>query len=192
MVSESAGEELVLSRARPTPGAAEADAELAARARGGDAAAFEQLYLRHRDEVYTLCLNLCGSREEAQDLLQEAFVRAWRAVRSFRGQARFTTWLHRIAVNLCHDAGRRKRLQRDPLPTRSARSPRDTETVALVRSTLTQLRPGHRVVLALRYGQALSYQEIGEVLGWSLTRVKVTLHRAKRAFREAYLVGDEV
>jgi RNA polymerase sigma-70 factor (ECF subfamily) len=192
MVSRSAGEELVLSGARPTLGAADVDAELAARARGGDAAAFEQLYLSHRDEVYMLCVNLCGNREEAQDLLQEVFVRAYRAMRKFRGQARFSTWLHRIAINLSRDTARRRRRQLDPQPTTSARPPQDTETVTQVRATLTRLRSPHRVVLALRYGQSLSYQEIAEVLGWSLPRVKVTLHRAKRAFKDAYLGGDEV
>lgn len=168
--------------------AREADSALVACAQRGDTAAFDKLYLRHRDQVYTLCLNLCGDREQAQDLLQESFVRAYRALPKFRGRSRFTTWLHRIAVNLCRDAARRS--QRPPHRTPAAR-PANTATVDQVRTALARLRPRHRAVLVLRYMQSLSYAEIAEVLRWPLPRVKVTLHRAKRAFKAAYPDVDE-
>jgi RNA polymerase sigma-70 factor (ECF subfamily) len=138
--------------------------------------------------VYTLCLNLCGNRAEAEDLLQETFVRAYRGLPRFRGRARFTTWLHRIAVNLCRDAARRRRRSPDPLPI--APSP-SSATVDQVRAALARLRPQHRLVLILRYSQSLSYQEIGDLLSWSLSRVKVTIHRAKRAFKDIYLQLNE-
>jgi RNA polymerase sigma-70 factor (ECF subfamily) len=166
----------------------EADSALVARAQRGDENAYDELYRRHRDHVYTLCLNLCGDRDEAQDLLQETFVRGYRALRKFRGDARFTTWLHRIAVNVCHETARRSRRRPGPEPLAVEADP---ALVEQVRAALVRLRPSHRVVLALRYHQSLSYQQIAETLNWSLARVKVTIHRAKRAFKDAYLKLDE-
>ena len=166
----------------------EADSALVARAQRGDEDAYDELYVRHRDHVYTLCLNLCGDRDEAQDLLQESFVRGYRALRTFRKEARFTTWLHRIAVNVCHSAARQNQRRAEPRPVATGPSP---GLVEQVRATLVHLRPQYRVVLALRYHQSLSYQEIAELLNWSLARVKVTIHRAKRAFKDAYLQLDE-
>ena len=167
----------------------EADSALVARAQRGDEDAYDELYVRHRDHVYTLCLNLCGDRDEAQDLLQETFVRGYRALRTFRGEARFTTWVHRIAVNVCHSAGRRNQHRADLMPVATESNP---ALVEQVRAALVRLRPQHRVVLALRYHQSLSYQEIAELLNWSLSRVKVTIHRAKRAFKDAYRQAGEV
>jgi len=162
---------------------------LVARARQGDMAAFDDLYVRYRDQVYTLCLNLCGEREQAEDLLQETFVRAWRGLSGFRGRSQFSTWLHRISVNVCRDAARRRRSLQ---PEVRAGAERDDEIVDRVRSALGRLRTPHRVVLVLRYTLSLSYQEIAETLNWSLPKVKVTLHRAKAAFRDVYCQQDGV
>lgn len=160
---------------------------LVARAQGGDLAAFDELYRLHRDTVYTLCLNLCGNREQAQDLLQETFVRGWRGLQGFRGQSAFSTWLHRVAVNLCRDAERRRRTRVGEAQAMIEDQPGDgDQTAELVRATLGRLKKPYRVVLALRYTLSLSYDEIAETLGWSLPKVKVTLHRAKAAFRNAY------
>jgi RNA polymerase sigma-70 factor (ECF subfamily) len=159
------------------------EAAWVARARQGDATAFEHLYRRHRDRVYTLCLNLCGNREDAQDLLQETFVHASRGLPKFAGRAAFGTWLYRIAVNAARAAARRRPRPPDLAP--SITGP-DLATVHRVRTALARLRPAHRTVLVLRYSQGLSYNEIAGCLTWSLSRVKVTIHRAKRAFREAY------
>ena len=164
--------------------AAEDEPGLVARARVGDTTALDELYRRHRDYVYTLCLNLCGDREEAQDLLQETFVRAWRGVSKFAGRSTLSTWLYRIAVNVAHDARQRRHSGRAPAP---ANSGGDQETVDHVRAVLGRLRPAHRAVLVLRYSMSLSHQEIADCLKWSVSRAKVTLHRAKRAFRDEYL-----
>jgi RNA polymerase sigma-70 factor, ECF subfamily len=168
----------------------EDDAALIARARTGDGAAIDQLYRSYRDQVYTLCVNLCGDREEAQDLLQETFVRAFRGLPRFAGRAKLSTWLYRITVNLAHELGRRKRA----LPEAVAISctTNTVDTVAEVRTVLSQLAPDFRQVLVLRYSQDLSYQEIAECLGWSLPKVKVTIHRAKQAFKAAYRQQDEI
>lgn len=178
-------EALFLERGRSAVQPSEGDEELAERARKGDTVAFEQLYLRHRDYVYKLCLNLCGHRDQAQDLLQETFIRAYRALPRFRGGSRFTTWLHRIASNLCWDAAQRREAIAtvDPPPPAIHQG---WETVEEVRAALARLKPQQRAALALHYGQGLSYQEIAELLNWSLSKVKVTMHRAKRAFREVY------
>lgn len=167
------------------------DACLLARAQRGDKGAFEELYLKHRDHMYTLCLNLCGNPEQAQDLLQDTFVRAYRGLRGFRSKARFSTWLHRIAINLHRDALRHQR--RSPSPGQIVTSiPRHSDdNVHQVRAALRRLKSPHRIVLVLRYMQTLSYHEIADLLHWSLPRVKVTLHRAKRAFKDAYLEMDE-
>jgi RNA polymerase sigma-70 factor (ECF subfamily) len=141
--------------------------------------------------VYTLCLNLCADREQAQDLLQETFVRVYRGLRTFRGGAQFATWLYRIAVNVSRDAARKQRVRERALPP-AASEAGGGDMVHQVRAALTRLRADHRAVLALRYTRSLSYQEIADLLGWSLPKVKVTIHRAKQAFKTAYLgVGEE-
>lgn len=165
----------------------EDEVSLVARARRGDVSALDEIYRQHRDQVYTLCLNLCSDRELAQDLLQETFVRAFRGISSFAGRSQLSTWLYRIAVNLAHEVARRQRFAEK---TYQSPTQPDTETVDRVRATLGSLRENYRIVLALRYTQTLSYQEIAECLGWSLARVKVTIHRAKQEFREAYLKGE--
>ena len=182
----SATEGLRLTRGVSAKAVSEEEAALIARARRGDAGAFEELYRRHRDQVYTLCLNLCGNREDAQDLLQETFVHAYRGLRGFAGRSAFGTWLYRIAVNVCAAARRRARTA----PTPASDPGADAATIERVRDVLMRLRPAHRVVLVLRYSQGLSYNEIAECLQWSLSRVKVTIHRAKRAFKDAYLKAD--
>lgn len=160
------------------------DAALIAQAQTGDRGAFDRLYLQYRDQIFTLCLNLCGDREEAGDLLQETFLNAWRGLPRFRGRAAFSTWLYRIAINTCRAAARRKRVLSAPAPEERAV---DQELRDEVRSTLADLRPNYRIVLTLYYSQTLSYQEIADCLGWSLVKVKVTMHRAKAAFKELYL-----
>jgi RNA polymerase sigma-70 factor, ECF subfamily len=165
------------------------DAALVARAQAGEAAAFDQLYLRHADQVYNLCLNLCTNPEEARDLLQETFVSAWRGLPNFAGRAAFSTWLYRIAINACRMALRRK----PPAPEAILPAPSvDQALVECVRAALATLRPPHRIVLTLHYTQGLSYQEIAACLDWSLPRVRSTLARARTAFKAAFVVGRRI
>jgi RNA polymerase sigma-70 factor (ECF subfamily) len=188
LVGESAAEAGALSRGERRSEGTGCGSALVGRARLGNVEAFDELYRLHRDRVYTLCVDLCGDRELAEDLLQETFVRVWRGLRGFGGRSSFATWVHRIAVNVCRDAARRRGRQAEE----GGRSPNpDTETVDRVRVALARLRPPYRAALALRYTLGLSYEEIGETLGWSMPKVKVTIHRAKRAFRDAYCEGVE-
>ncbi len=164
------------------------DSALTARARQGDTAAFDQLYRTYRNQLYTFCLNVCGDREEAADLLQDAFIRAWRGLAKFGGRASFRTWLYRIALNVCRDAAQQRKRVRQVQAAAPAES---DQGIGEVRAVLAQLRPAFREVLVLRYSQSLSYREIADRLDWSLSRVKVTLYRARHAFKNAYLRANE-
>jgi RNA polymerase sigma-70 factor (ECF subfamily) len=211
LVRESAAEAGVLSRGERRAEATGHGSALVERARRGDVEAFDELYRVHRDRVYTLCSDLCGNRELAEDLLQETFVRTWRGLRRFGGRSSFATWVHRIAINVCRDAARKARRQ-GPHPPAPSPSPSttlgvnlergsvegsanvlgpDVAVVERVRATLAGLKPAFRSALVLRHTLGLSYEEIGETLGWSLAKVKVTIHRAKRAFKDAYGEGVE-
>jgi len=180
----------------------ESDAGLVAQARQGDEAAFEQLVRRHQRYVLNLAYRVLGDYAEAEDVAQEAFVRAWRGLSGFRGQARFTTWLYRIVHNLCLNRlpGLRRELLQvelleevldDPAP-----SPPDLfearERVAFLHAELDRLPEKYRLVLTLRYLQGLSYAEIAAALDVPMGTVKTHLHRARRLLREQLRQWEEL
>jgi len=172
----------------------ENDAELVARARRGDEAAFEQLVLRHQRYAFNLAYRVIGNYAEAEDVTQEAFVRAWRGLPGFRGQARFATWLYRIVYNLCLNRLPRLRqelLQAEPLEeavVNPAPAPPDVfevqERLAFLHDELNRLPAKYRLVLTLRYLQDLSYAEIAAALDVPMGTVKTHLHRARRLLTE--------
>ena len=185
----------------------EGDAELVARARQGDEAAFEQLVLRHQRYVFNLAYRVLGDYAEAEDVTQEAFVRVWRGLSGFRGQARFTTWLYRIVHNLCPNrlpGLRRELLQTEPLEEVLANpdpSPADLfdvrERLAFLHAQLDRLPEKYRLVLTLRYLQHLSYAEVAAALDVPMGTVKTHIHRARQLLRERlrqweeHTIGDE-
>jgi RNA polymerase sigma-70 factor (ECF subfamily) len=185
----------------------ESDAELVVRARQGDEAAFEQLVLRHQRYVFNLAYRVLGDYTEAEDMTQEAFVRVWRGLSGFRGQARFTTWLYRIVHNLCLNrlpGLQRELLQTEPLEEVLADpglSPADLfavrEQMAFLHAQMDRLPEKYRLVLTLRYLQHLSYDEIAAALEMPMGTVKTHIHRARRLLRERlsqwekHATGDE-
>ncbi|MCP4537556.1 MAG: sigma-70 family RNA polymerase sigma factor [Chloroflexi bacterium] len=170
------------------------DAELVAKARQGDEAAFEQLVRKHQRYVFNVAYRVLGDYAEAEDMTQEAFVRAWRGLPGFRGQAQFTTWLYRIVHNLC--LNRLPKLQRELLQTEpleevlasSAPSLPDhfeaQEQVTLLHTELARLPEKYRLVLTLRYLQHLSYNEIAATLDVPMGTVKTHIYRARKLLME--------
>lgn len=159
------------------------------------AAAFDQLYGQYAGYVYNTCLGILGHPEDARDALQETFVQVYRALPSFRGNSDVATWIYRIAVNKCHDALRKRKRQvavedLDALPV-AEEAPRDWQMEAQVRAAILRVKPDFRVVLVLHYFQGLAPEEIGRVLHLSANAARVRLHRAREAFRQAYLDGGD-
>ncbi|MGI9602825.1 MAG: RNA polymerase sigma factor [Acidimicrobiales bacterium] len=170
--------------------------ELVGPARKGDRAAFDEIVRRTYDDTYTLAYRLTGDPDDAGDVAQEAYIRAYRHLRRFRGEARFTTWLYRITANCAAThMGRRKRHQHDELtdesPIADAHPDNDPElradAAALradVQAALRRLPERLRAVVVLRDVYDLSHRAIADELGISETAAKVRLHRARHKLRE--------
>jgi RNA polymerase sigma-70 factor, ECF subfamily len=162
------------------------------RAQDGDMAAFEQLYRDHVGRVFAVCMRLCGDASLAEELAQEAFVRAWQKLGSFRGESAFSSWLYTLAVNtaLTERRSRRRRTSRvvttDDLSAfdKPGRPPGPEHGFDLERA-LAQLPPGARAVLVLHDVEGYKHQEIAEMTGIAEGTSKAQLHRARRLLREA-------
>jgi RNA polymerase sigma-70 factor (ECF subfamily) len=172
------------------------DRECAERARAGDHDAFAELMRRHQDPVYRFVLRMVGTRDEALEIVQEAFVRAWQALSQWQPEAQFRTWLFRIASNAALDTLRRRRVVAfvplDEALEAAAGEP-DPEKrlelkqrVAALESSLAKLSADHREILLLREVENMSYEEIGAVLGLSEGTVKSRLARARAALLETH------
>ncbi|MEA2011388.1 MAG: sigma-70 family RNA polymerase sigma factor [Actinomycetota bacterium] len=170
------------------------ESELVERATKGDQAAFTELVRAHQHEVYTLAVRMVSDRELAYDVAQEAFVRAWRAIERFRGDAKFSTWMHRITVNTAFThRDRRKRTQTDSLddiyrePESASLTPeRGGESAAMrgpLEDALNDLPESLRAVVILKDVYEWSHTEIAEHLDISVTAAKVRLHRARKSLR---------
>jgi RNA polymerase sigma-70 factor (ECF subfamily) len=169
------------------------DSGLVAQAAIGDRAAFEELYRRHRDRVYGLLWRLAGGDAAlAEDLLQEAFVRVWQKLDSFRGESRFGTWLHRLAANvaLTDRRIRLKRVQRetvlDEAAERTATGERDVragQQMDLERA-IAALPERARTVLVLYDIEGYSHAEIAALTDMAVGCSKAQLHRARKLIRE--------
>ncbi len=192
----------------PGRAAPDADARLLDRCRRGDAHAFEALFRKYQTYVYNVSLGMLGNGDDAADVTQEAFLRLHRNLDSFRGDASFSTWLYRVAVNLCiteiRKRGRTKWEYLDdvahgddavlldiPGPDPAELLELDEER-QIVHRVLNTLPPDYRAIMVLRHFQQLAYEEIAEVLSLSLPQVKTRLFRARKMFKDrftAYL-GD--
>jgi RNA polymerase sigma-70 factor, ECF subfamily len=175
-----------------TAGVEPDDAELVARARDGDVAAFEELVRRHRDVAYRVALRICRRPAAAEDVAQDALVRAWRALSEFRGDARFSTWLYRIVTNLAlNEVTRRREVGSEP-PEQAAPAVDDPaarteegDRLGTVLDALDALTPDQRACLVLREVEQLSYEEIAEVLDVTVPAVKGRLFRARQELASA-------
>ena len=173
------------------------DQELVERAKKGDQSAFEQLVLDNQNKVFSLALRLVGDREEAADLAQEAFVKAWQGLPAFRGGSFFSTWLYRLTTNVCIDYLRKKKRREAVEPSVSLDDPdsgwaepflwEQSERGRALAQGLDRLPDWQREILVLRELSGLSYQEIGEKLDLDLGTVKSRIARARMNLRKILL-----
>ena len=165
-----------------------------ARARRGDADAFEQLVAAYRNQVFRLALRMCGNEADADEVAQEAFLSAWKGLPNFRGESRFSTWLYQLTTHAAINLMRREKRQAavedideitaaDDGPSPQQQVER-TETQREIRSALMQLPEEYRQVLLLRFMQELSYEEIGRALKLPVGTVKSRLNRAKAQLKD--------
>ena len=158
----------------------------------GDRHAFERLYRENVNRVYAICVKMCGDRAQAEELTQDAFVRAWERLPQFRGESAFSTWLHRLTVNVVLEARRSDRRRRarvddeesmDDAPPIAPPSS-DAERMDLT-AAIAALPPGARAVFALHDVQGYKHEEIAAMLKITAGGSKAQLHRARRLLREA-------
>jgi RNA polymerase sigma-70 factor (ECF subfamily) len=173
------------------------DEELIDRFLTGDADAFSRLVERHRQRVFNLCLRLLGDADDAADASQDAFLSVLTKLEQFRGDAAFTTWLHRIAVNACYDVTRRRRRQPmlrlagdpDLAPDETGpASPDPADELAGTRDVVSALREipdEFRVAVVLADLQDLAYEEIARILDAPIGTVKSRVHRGRVALARA-------
>ena len=166
---------------------------------GGQSGAFVLIVERHRRSVYLLCYRFVGNHEDASDLSQDVFLRAYRGLRSFRGHSSLGTWLYRIGVNVCLNRVAAKKLQSESIDDRQFVDERaesaserllKNERGARVRAAIAQLPRKQRATLVLRMYHEMSHQEIADVLGSSVGAVKANFFHALGNLKK--LLGDEV
>lgn len=174
------------------------DRQLVARAQGGDPEAFSQLVERHQTMVYRLALGKTGSPQDAEEVTQTAFLKAWQGLRTFQGKAAFSTWLYRLTANAAVDLLRWRRepaLSLDdpdlpPIPDQ-APSPEELSMAAerrrLLWQAIDQLPESHRLPLVLRELEGLSYREIARALDLEEGTVKSRLARGRLMLRQQLL-----
>ncbi len=169
------------------------------RAQAGDAAAFERLYQLHKGRVYSLCLRMVGNPAGAEDLTQEAFLQLFRKIQTFRGESAFSTWLHRLAVNVVLMQLRRKVLPQVSLeetvetdePGEEVKREPGKEDPSLVgaldrvalEDAIEQLPAGYRAVFVLHDVEGYEHNEIAQMLGCSIGNSKSQLHKARLRLR---------
>lgn len=178
--------------ARTDVSAIEADDPAVDRARAGDDRAYEEVYRAHVGRVYALCLRMTGDAGEAEERTQDVFVRAWERLGQFRGDSRFSTWLHRLAVNVVLQARRTRGRRRAREQATSNLEHFGHEAVRAMPGTRVDLEraiaglpEGARTMLVLRDIEGYRYQEIADLEGVALGTVKAQIHRARSLVREA-------
>jgi RNA polymerase sigma-70 factor, ECF subfamily len=175
------------------------DDELVARTMAGDADSFNQLILRWERPIYALAYRTIGREEEARDIVQDTFLRAYRALPGFKGQAKFSSWLYRIALNLCRDWIRRERRAQvvqapenvDLVELASALEPSETvedlvtrkDLARAVERAMASLPEEQRTAIVLKEYHGLTFQEIADLVGCPLSTVKTRLYQGLTVLR---------
>lgn len=191
------------SKRQPLEGEAPAgpsDLELVAKCQAGDTSAFNELVTRYRTRAFSMIYNMVRNEQDAWDLAQDGFLKAWRSIGRFRGQSSFYTWFYRILMNVAIDWMRRKRIEAesefddsqgltniDPAATTAPKLElqpiakiSDQEIRARIDAAVERLTPEHRVVIVLRELDGLEYQEIADVVGCSIGTVMSRLFYARK------------
>lgn len=179
---------------------ASSDEELVARSMGGDLDSFNQLVLRWERPIYALAYRVIGREEEARDVAQETFLRAFRALSGFKGEAKFSSWLYRITLNLCRDWIRKEKRTRVSQPPEGldivdlAGAAIPTETIEqrigrkdlgrAVSKAMAALPEEQRTAIILKEYHGLTFQEIAEMLGCPLSTVKTRLYQGLSVVRK--------
>lgn len=172
--------------------------KLIERASSGDAAAFNLLLGAHEKQMYAVAMRMCRNREDAQDCLQEAMLRTFRAIGSFKGQSSFSTWLYRITMNTCLDELRRRKNKKstslDGLldvgwsPQDAGESPEKhaimSETHAKLNAAIRELPDDMRAAIVLRDIHGLPYEEIAQALNVNVGTIKSRISRGREKLRE--------
>ena len=175
-----------------TEGGRQAIDALVSRAQAGDQQAFADLYEQTSGRVYALCLRMSGSAELAEELTQDVFVRCWRKLDTFKGNSRFTTWLHRLAVNVVLQKRRKWKRTSDReagsegLERYASRvSTAMPETMIDLERAIASLPEGAREVLVLRDIEGYRYTDVAEMKGVAVGTVKAQVHRARKLIQKA-------
>ena len=190
-----------LAAAAPPDGGAlpqEAEREAIEACRRGEREAFDRLVVRYQRDVYRLCFRYVNDHEDANDLAQEVFLRAWRGISRFRGESSVSTWLYRIAVNACLNfrALRRPTTQElpetlaDPVPGAVARAESDDEA-RRVRAAVSRLPEKQRATLILKVYHELTHEEVARILGSTVGTVKANLFHALGNLRRLMAEGAD-
>jgi RNA polymerase sigma-70 factor (ECF subfamily) len=186
------------------PGEIPADIDLVARSREGDTAAFNELITRHRQRCFAMIFQMVRNEDDAWDLAQDGFVRAWRSLSSFRGQSSFFTWLYRIMTNVSLDWLRKKRIEggqefddtvglrriEPGAPTAPKRESEpaerlvDAEIRKRIDAAIARLSEEHRAVIVMRELDGMEYQEIADAIGCSIGTVMSRLFYARRKLQD--------
>ncbi|MDD2586173.1 MAG: sigma-70 family RNA polymerase sigma factor [Syntrophomonadaceae bacterium] len=181
------------------------EAQLIKKSLQGDMRSFEELVEQYQNKVYALSYRYMGNEEDAYDMTQEAFIKAYRSLRSFKGDSGFGTWLYRIVTNVCLDEIRRRKRRIVPLSLDEPLSTSDGDEVEkeivdtsptadilyeqkefaqYIQNILDQMKSDHKTVIILRDMMELSYEEIAQVLNCSMGTVKSRLSRARSILRK--------
>jgi RNA polymerase sigma-70 factor, ECF subfamily len=168
------------------------DRALVAACLAGRREAFDELVVRHRRAIYQVCYRFVGNHEDATDLAQETFLRGYRALRNFKGDAQVGTWLYRIAVNVCLNKVSARPVRTEPIDERSTVPSLEPDVVSRlvsaeraeqVRAAVARLPPRQRATLILRVYEDLPHQEIARLLGSSVGAVKANFFHALQNLR---------